>query len=606
MTSVAASAQSATDAALYVVGSLPSPHQYVADADVYLTRDLVAQMGILEPIAEWEEVGRKGPGGAPKSFGYEPLVVAMTLCARQNKPMLVSEFCNMMFVSFSDEARASLGIPAPAAADDQAGLDAQYRNVRTRLHSLLDLMDPSLLPKNRVMPGAEFLELAAKIEAERGDKSEMHYQRLSWFCNQVIGVAFWQLPRRVRRKWKGSLGVDATRVPAFGNFDKRGEKKKGQTRRSQRELLRSSSDPDAGVYGRQGNHDGDAEPNLKDGEWAHELTIAVMASDEPEKVNEFPNLVMGMPPLHRPGAAPGRQAIEALRSIRDRGHPAGYFVGDRAYSDEKPENLQLPARALGYELVFDYRKDQLGIQLSSSGAIMVEGRWYSPSMPDVLVRANLDFYHPATEDDRIDTDTWQVRLKAREGYELRPNGLPDSQGHQRWLCPASGAAPTMVCPHKPGSSKATGKPTASLTKLLQEQPPAICRQSTITIAPEDGAKFAQDLRYKTPEWQGVYGLLRALIEGSNGDVKDGSYEALGDATRRRVRGIAAQSLFVAFLLLALNLRRIDTFLKMEVVDPDGEKRRRAREYRKTKPLATWKPRPGFAAHSPPRVLLTVD
>ena len=46
----------------------------------------------------------------------------------------------------------------------------------------------------------------------------------------------------------------------------------------------------------------------------------------------------------------------------------------------------------------------------------------------------------------------------------------------------------------------------------------------------------------------------------NGFIKDGAREAVDDPERRRIRGVAAQSVLVAFQLLAANIRKIDQFL----------------------------------------------
>ena len=50
--------------------------------------------------------------------------------------------------------------------------------------------------------------------------------------------------------------------------------------------------------------------------------------------------------------------------------------------------------------------------------------------------------------------------------------------------------------------------------------------------------------------------MRNTIEGLNGFAKDPAHEALAQPARRRVRGIAAQSLFAALLLTAANIRKI--------------------------------------------------
>lgn len=91
-------------------------------------------------------------------------------------------------------------------------------------------------------------------------------------------------------------------------------------------------------------------------------------------------------------------------------------------------------------------------------------------------------------------------------------------------------------------------------------PAAVCTQQTVTFAPGPMAKYEQVLPYGTEEWHARYTIPRQTIEGVNGDAKDPAKGALAAAGRRRVRGIAAQTVLVAFLLLALSLRRIERFL----------------------------------------------
>jgi hypothetical protein len=106
------------------------------------------------------------------------------------------------------------------------------------------------------------------------------------------------------------------------------------------------------------------------------------------------------------------------------------------------------------------------------------------------------------------------------------------------------------------------------------------------MPPDAGAKFLQDLQYGSEAWSRSYYSLRNTIEGVNGIAKDGAHEALGIADRRRIRGQAAQTVFVALLILGTNLRKLDTFRRLGVVDGDGVIRlpKRARR-RRTASLA---------------------
>ena len=75
----------------------------------------------------------------------------------------------------------------------------------------------------------------------------------------------------------------------------------------------------------------------------------------------------------------------------------------------------------------------------------------------------------------------------------------------------------------------------------------------------------------------------------NGFIKDGAHEAVDDPERRRIRGLAAQSVLLAFQLLAGNLRKIEEFLKTRASEL-GKKVRRLPSRRRTKSLKTWVPK----------------
>jgi hypothetical protein len=98
--------------------------------------------------------------------------------------------------------------------------------------------------------------------------------------------------------------------------------------------------------------------------------------------------------------------------------------------------------------------------------------------------------------------------------------------------------------------------TSSLGGACSVMAAPLCTQTAITIAPDIGARYRQDLPYGTPAWHARYDTLRNTIESLNGFVKDPAHQALAQPARRRVRGIAAQSIFTALLLIAANIRKI--------------------------------------------------
>lgn len=108
-----------------------------------------------------------------------------------------------------------------------------------------------------------------------------------------------------------------------------------------------------------------------------------------------------------------------------------------------------------------------------------------------------------------------------------------------------------------------------MRREVEQHPPSICLQQSRALPPEAGAKFAQDLHYGSDEWHATYATLRNSIEGFSGYVKDGAGEALDDPERRRVRGVAAQSVFVALLLAAANAPKIATFVNEQAAIEAG-------------------------------------
>ena len=73
----------------------------------------------------------------------------------------------------------------------------------------------------------------------------------------------------------------------------------------------------------------------------------------------------------------------------------------------------------------------------------------------------------------------------------------------------------------------------------------------------------------------------------NGFIKDGAREAVDDPERRRIRGVAAQSVLVAIQLFAANIRKINEFLNG--LTSNEKKVRKLRGRRKTRSLTTWLP-----------------
>ena len=181
-----------------------------------------------------------------------------------------------------------------------------------------------------------------------------------------------------------------------------------------------------------------------------------------------PDLAIGLA-LARPGEDPGGTGARVLASVAARGHKAGWLGYDRAYTAALPGRFQLPARALGYRPVMDYRIDQLGIQANTGGAILVEGSWYCPALPGPLITATTRL-----RDHAITRDLYDQQITARCPYQLKRKDGPDADGYQRLSCPAAGNRPGLICPLRQASTltpRRTAQGTPATARTAQDLHP---------------------------------------------------------------------------------------------------------------------------------------
>ena len=292
------------------------------------------------------------------------------------------------------------------------------------------------------------------------------------FLNSLLEASISVLAGEELDAYDGSAGLDATPVPLFS----RGPSKRAGL---------CASDPDGGWYVREGDHrerEDDKGKPLKKITWALEATTATTARP-PGSPPGCPNLAIGLA-LARPGEDPGGTGARVLASVAARGHKTGWLGYDRAYTQALPERFHLPARALGYSPVMDYRADQPGIQAHSGGALLAEGTWYCPALPEPLITATAGL-----RDHDLDRPAYDAQITARAAYRLNRKDSPDADGYQRLSCPALGNHPRLMCPLRESSlSPRDGRP-----KVLQPpaEPPKTCTQTAITIPPDAGAATAR-------------------------------------------------------------------------------------------------------------------
>ncbi len=283
-------------------------------------------------------------------------------------------------------------------------------------------------------------------------------QRLEAVINDLVEASVRVCSKDELAGFDGSVGLDATPVPLWS----RGPSVRSGT---------CASDPDGGWYVREGDHREATGPDgkvLRKLIWALEATIATMGRP-PGAVPDHPNLVLGVA-LGRPGQDPGGTGSRVLASARARGWPAKYLGADRGYTQGRPENFHLPVRSLGYSLVMGYKATQLGRQANSAGAVMVDGAFYCPAMPEALVMSSAE-HRAGTTDDA----TYKARLAARSAWRLVRKQGPDQDGYERLACPAQGDHPHLCCPLRQ-PAKALGQVPVLGPPV---PPPKLCTQSAM-------------------------------------------------------------------------------------------------------------------------------
>ena len=418
-------------------------------------------IGVIDAskVAEGLEAHLVRHTGRRRTLSVRALLVALLLLALDDRPLHVKAATRLLFCTLSAPWRSALGVVGEAST--KKSLLARYRCVRYLFHLLTSVMDPSTEAKNHVIAQGKLDALAkelsqAEVLARRA--------RLESVVGDLLQASVMVCTKEELARFDGSVGLDATVVPLYS----RGPSSRAGT---------CASDPDGGWYVREGDHRdviGPKGKKLRKLFWANEATIVTMGNP-PGALPAHPNLILAAC-LTRPGEDPGGTAVRLLAGVRARGYPASFLGADRGYTQAHPERFHLPVRALGYSLVMDYKETELGRQANSAGAVMVEGTFYCPAMPEPLVSANADLRHGV-----IDTATFSARIAARTSWRLvrkegtRPRRLralrlPCPRGISTPVLPAAAGVSAAGRGQDPGPAR-TSRPPKDLHPVRRHHRP---------------------------------------------------------------------------------------------------------------------------------------
>ncbi|AXT86253.1 hypothetical protein C6I20_14400 [Aeromicrobium sp. A1-2] len=397
-----------------------------------------------------------------------------------------------------------------------------YHRLARALQTLIAPCDPFRGPRRKRLTFAEYEQLVNSRDIEA-------VERLNDVLHEIVNDLVFSSANADGGQWiaqtDGNFAFDGTLIKAGGG--------RGTDKKFGRYV---SSEPDASIYFRDGDHSGTdisaGKKKFAKHAFGFELTLATMTDnfrvgrDGEVHQQEMPHVVVG---IGWDGAsrAPGRNAIRALKSVPAHGLPVNLGLGDRAYySGAKTEHFHVFASAMGFKPVTEYRVDQLGKQDDYRGALQVDGWWYCSTMPKNLISATKDY-----KDGLIDKKTRNKRVEARRKYAAIRKSRPDSEGVTRWSHPVN-----------LGHRCNPDRKDADL----------FCTQKTISIPLAAGLKHAQEFQFESPEWKAAYNL-RTTVEQANGGLKRGSTHNLGEKEKRRLRGRTAQFVLAALVVMARNI-----------------------------------------------------
>ena len=542
----------------------PTPLLRLDGSSVSWALNIIDRTDICHHLDTWRRVDGYDPkkGGRPKTVSDRAILALYLILARSGQPMHLTTMTTLLASpDTTEKALELLELPsrdrARRVGDNYATQHIIWYNRLWRaLHRFLNVVDPfDNIPYHSRLTRADFNRLMDEQDPERREEK---WQRATYVFNELVMASVKDMPEEYRANWQGDLTLDGTLIPGV---------RRGNSRWTNRPDDLMSSEPEAGWYSRDERQETHGENKRRKNAkhvWGWEATlVAGVIRDQGPYAQ--PHLIMGMA-FDRPSHNPAIRGLEAMRHLTDDPEtPKGVVVGDRAYfAVAKTNHFHEPLRKKGYTLVGDYKSNQLGKHGSFETMSLVEGHWYCPAMPKSLIEATEQFRAGL-----IDEATYNQRINERRAYAMRRKGVDDTGESQMFICPGRGRGKTLTCPlvqkAERQDARAKGLPIIAAPNLEtpRSQKGKCCtNKASVSIPNKEGMRYRQTgPAYKTPEWKKVYGTWRNVIETRNDYLKNNrGGAAIGDHTRRPVRGFAAAFFYTALGVVAANASMIRRFL----------------------------------------------
>ncbi len=369
-----------------------------------------------------------------------------------------------------------------------------------------------------------------------------------------------------------SIALDGSDIPSWGADRLRHEvvwevDEKGRSRiardeegNARYERVRVVSDIDAGYRGSRAVEG-------KREHFGYCLTVAITVREE-----EGPDVPRAAVAARlRPTLVQDREmGLAVIGEVAQRRGGLGDVLMDRGYTPALDgKDFVLPIRAMGGEPIFSLTKYQLGPAGTVRGAVIIEGRPYSPSIPRKLMKIvpprGVDgAYTPHP----VELREYQDQIAAREVYALVPHGTRRANGTQVFQCP--GAAGKLECPLQPARRGLREGALPVLRVPTNPGPESVCVKAFPSFTLED-LPLMQRHVFGSREWQRSYARRSSSVETFFANVKDASREGVWRG-RIRVTGIIKTGLCVALAVASANRRLALAFSPERAVERPRRRR----------------------------------
>lgn len=444
-------------------------------------------------VTAWAAEDSSSARGA--SLSPRTTLIAWLTLALEGKPLSLLNAADLLRERLGKDATIIGAGDLPAALS----LEKLYAMVLSATRRVVDTVDYAPLPAGRLTK-SEFEELQKARAANEG-ALEAKRVRFTKFAGALLQAQYDSLPDSVRTH-NVNLAIDSHFLPV-------GARGIG---RAQYERLngdeRVSSEPDAGFYVRGGQ-------TARVAGYGWEYEVATLLPHDAARPGAVPNIALGIA-AHRPGVAFANRACDVFDDILNRGVTLDQVVADRAYCGRGTGQtlLQRHLRRHGAKLVRDYKKHEKGQVLAATDrAILVEGGWYTPNLPDVLRNANVDFEN-AWQQARSSNASVVARTETHRRLEDRRDALLAAR--RRYEVPES------------AFGAVTDEDTA--------------------------ASYVQHYAYGSTPWREMFRIGRNAIESYGVSLRGIDASLRGGSSK--LRGEAAHAFMTTMIVAATNARRI--------------------------------------------------